>query len=147
MANIKPKALGFISFLMGLFLLVFPARAENWVETTVAGYENEPTFYDSDSAYVDVATGLVVIEKAAMPASAGGEFWYYLTAYDCSRWEYYSLGILQNEGWWYDLYGELEVTRISGPPTAIGQTAKWACDNYNSHPAGNIPFDFKFSNY
>ena len=144
MKKITPVILGLSSFFCGLIFLVLPALADNWVETTVL--ESEPTFFDADSAYVDVATGLVVVEFAGKFAG-GDDFWYVLYAYDCSRWVRYMIGDLQSEGWWYDLYGELEERSIYAPDTPGGQTAQWACDNYDSHPSGNIPFDFKFSNY
>ena len=70
MKKITPIILGLSSFFCGLIFLVLPAWAENWVETTVL--ESEPTFFDSDSAYVDVATGLVVVEFAGKFAGGAG---------------------------------------------------------------------------
>ncbi|MCH7806362.1 MAG: hypothetical protein IH995_04375 [Proteobacteria bacterium] len=144
MANIKPASLGLISFLMALFFLVLPARAENWVEMTFGGMTK--FFYDSDSAYVDIATGLVVV-KTAVWVSKNDAYQYTLTANDCSRWKYYFLGTIVDDAWIYDTDGNLEVSSISGPDTYIGRVAQWACDNYNNHPSGNIPFDFRLSNY
>ena len=144
MANIKPASLKLTFILMGLIFLTLPARAENWVEITFGGMTK--FFYDSDSAFVDIATGLVVV-KTAVWVTENDAYQYSLTANDCSRWEYYFLGIIVDDAWIYDNYGDVEVSSISGPDTYIGRVAQWACDNYNNHPPGNIPFDFRLSNY
>lgn len=144
MSNIKLTALGLISFLMALLFLALPAQAENWVETTVSG--GPQTFYDSDSAFVDYATGLAVVKQAAW-AAVYAEYLYVLYAYDCSDWNYYTLGILEPEGWKYDYYGEMGVNSITNPRSTTWIISRSICANYNNLPSGNIPFDFKLSNY
>ena len=144
MKKITPAILGFITFIFGLLFLALPALAENWVETTVTG--GDQTFYDADSAYVDVATGLVVVELVGW-AVEYDDWLYSIHAFDCSRWETYILGALDATGWVYDYYGDMGVSSIAHPATSEGQAAQWACNNYNSHRSGNIPFDFNFSNY
>ena len=144
MKKITPVLLGLIPFFLALLFLVLPARAENWVEVSAVG--GEQTFYDSDSSYIDIATGLVVINTAVWLAGED-DYSYALLAYDCSRWEQYVLGFIMDGIWQYDTYGELEVNYISDPTSPAEKLAQWACNNYNNHPSGNIPFDFILSNY
>jgi len=139
MATIKTAVLASI-----VLFLVFPAHAENWVEITVPG--GAQAFYDSDSAFLDYTTRLAVVKQAVW-ADQYNEYLYTLNAYDCSRWEYYTLGILKPEGWLYDYYGEMGVDSIANPYSATWKIAQWICTNYNNHPSGTIPFEFKFSNY
>lgn len=129
---------------ISLLFLSLPAWGENWVETTVT--RGPQTFYDSDSPYIDNATRLAIIKQAAW-ADDYNEYLYTLHAYDCAAWKVYIIGIIEPEGWFYDRSGEMGVRTIANPATPEGQVARWLCDNYNNHPPGNIPFDFKFSNY
>ncbi|MEE8295041.1 MAG: hypothetical protein V3R64_04970 [Sphingomonadales bacterium] len=137
MAPIKTALIGFISL-----FLVFPAQAENWVEVTAVGQGQ--SFYDSDSAFVDYYSGLVIVEMATWLAE-NDDFSYIMEGFDCSRWEFYFVALSTPEGWQYDVNQEFGVTPLGDPTSPLSKAARWACDNYNLFPKNNLPFVFELS--
>ncbi len=137
MASIKTALISLI-----FLFLIFPAWGENWVEVTAVG--RDQSFYDSDSAFVDYYSGLVVIEMATWMA-AEDDYTYLLEGFDCSRQQHYVVGLLTSEGWKYDVYRDFEVSTMGDPTSPFAKTARWACDNYYSLPKDSLPFDCQLS--
>lgn len=137
MANIKTAILSLI-----FLFLVFPAQAENWVEVTADG--RNQSFYDSDSAFVDTNSGLVIVEMASWLVEEG-DFTYTLQGFDCARWQFYFVGLLTPEGWKYDVNRDFEVNPIGDSTSPVAKTARWACNSYEPLPLDTLPFNFDLS--
>ncbi|MHA1544489.1 MAG: hypothetical protein ACTSU8_05090 [Alphaproteobacteria bacterium] len=138
MKMIKALLLAVIS----LFFLSLPAWGENWVEVTADG--RNQAFYDSDSAFIDTNSGLVIVEMAAwLPED--DNYTYIMQGFDCSRWQFYVIALSTPEGWKYDVNREFEVKPITDPTSPISKTARWACDSNEPLPLDTLPFNFQLS--
>ena len=141
MKKITPVILALGSFLLGLLFLVLPAWAENWVEVSHSG--RAKTFYDTDNAIVDTATGLVIVRTAIMPEGKD-EYWYVEVAFNCFRDTYYVISTLEDGTWLY--FRDIGEEYSSTDRSSYGWTiSRWACDNYNSHPSVSAQFPERFN--
>lgn len=121
--------------LSSLVLACGPALAQNWEEVSPDLY-----YYDPDSAFVDMESGVVVVETAMR--GEANDYDYDLVGIDCDGWNVYGLATRGADGN-YRVYENWGIDPTVGGPIPAGSLvetlANRLCPFYESLPLDFLP--------
>lgn len=116
-----------------LCLIFFPASAQaaTWEEVWPDAY-----YFNSDSTFVDLESGLIFVEVAGWEADMG-DYRYTFMAIDCTRWESFAVAAFMNDHYRYFENWQTDPRNAAGPlgdTSYMAMTAQRICGMRDSLP-------------